>query len=173
MMLDTKDDRTIFFDLLPFFFIAPGGLRIKVKVYTVPGQVRHDATRKAVLARADGIAFIADSQLSETTNNFESFGALEKNLAFVGIDIEKIPLVIQFNKRDMKDIVPEDEVLRLWEQAGIPVIMASALNGSGVLETFRCLAKRTYDYIDSRYGLKEKHQVTKEMFINELTGQVA
>ncbi|MCL4491263.1 MAG: GTPase domain-containing protein [Nitrospirae bacterium] len=173
MMLDTKDDRTIFFDLLPFFFIAPGGLRIKVKVYTVPGQVRHDATRKAVLARADGIAFIADSQLSETTNNFESFGALEKNLAFVGIDIEKIPLVIQFNKRDMKDIVPEDEVLRLWEQAGIPVIMASALNGSGVLETFRCLAERTYDYIDSRYGLKEKHQVTKEMFINELTGQVA
>ncbi|MCL5236867.1 MAG: GTPase domain-containing protein [Nitrospirae bacterium] len=173
MMLDTKDDRTIFFDLLPFFFIAPGGLRIKVKVYTVPGQIRHDATRKAVLARADGIAFIADSQLSETTNNFESFGALEKNLAFVGIDIEKIPLVIQFNKRDMKDIVPEDEVLRLWEQAGIPVIMASALNGSGVLETFRCLAERTYDYIDSRYGLKEKHQVTKEMFINELTGQVA
>ncbi len=173
MMLDTKDDRTIFFDLLPFFFIAPGGLRIKVKVYTVPGQVRHDATRKAVLARADGIAFIADSQLSETTNNFESFGALEKNLAFVGIDIEKIPLVIQFNKRDMKDIVPEDEVLRLWEQAGIPVIMASALNGSGVLETFRCLAERTYDYIDSRYGLKEKHQVTKEMFINELTGRVA
>ncbi len=173
MMLDTKDDRTIFFDLLPFFFIAPGGLRIKVKVYTVPGQVRHDATRKAVLARADGIAFIADSQLSETTNNFESFGALEKNLAFVGIDIEKIPLVIQFNKRDMKDIVPEDEVLRLWEQAGIPVIMDSALNGSGVLETFRCLAERTYDYIDSRYGLKEKHQVTKEMFINELTGRVA
>lgn len=169
MVLDTKDDRTIFFDLLPFFFIAPSGLRIKVKVYTVPGQVSHDATRKAVLARADGIAFIADSQLSEATNNFESFGTLEKNLAFVGIDIDKIPLVIQFNKRDLENIVPEDEVLRLWEPTGIPVFMASALDGKGVIETFKNLVERTYDYIDSRYGLNKNHMVTKELFTSRLT----
>ena len=68
-VLDTKDDRTIFFDLLPFFLIAPSGLKIKLKVFTVPGQVKHDATRKAVLQRADGVAFIADSRLSEETNN--------------------------------------------------------------------------------------------------------
>ncbi len=169
MMLDTKDDRTIFFDLLPFFFIAPSGLKIKVKVYTVPGQVSHDATRKAVLARADGVVFVADSQLSETTNNFESFGTLEKNLAFVGIDIEKMPLVIQFNKRDLENIAPEDEVKRLWEPTGIPVIMASALNGAGVLETFRSLVERAYEYIDNRYSLEEKYLVTKEMFVGRLT----
>ncbi|HEX8949799.1 MAG TPA: GTPase domain-containing protein [Dissulfurispiraceae bacterium] len=169
MVLDTKDDRTIFFDLLPFFFIAPSGLRIKVKVYTVPGQVSHDATRKAVLARADGIAFIADSQLSEATNNFESFGTLEKNLAFVGIDIDKIPLVIQFNKRDLENIVPEDEVRRLWEPTGIPVFMASALDGPGVIETFRSLVERTYDYIDGRYGLYKNHMVTRELFTTRLT----
>ncbi len=169
MILDTKDDRTIFFDLLPFFFIAPSGLKIKVKVYTVPGQVSHDATRKAVLARADGVAFIADSQLSETTNNSESFGTLERNLALVGIDIEKIPLVIQFNKRDLENIVPESEVYRLWGPTGIPVIMASALNGVGVLETFRLLVERAYEYIDNRYSLEKDHLVTKEIFAGRLT----
>ncbi|MCL4536319.1 MAG: GTPase domain-containing protein [Nitrospirae bacterium] len=168
MTLDTKDDRTIFFDLLPFFFTAPGGLKIKVKVYTVPGQVRHDATRKAVLTRADGIAFIADSQISESANNVESFENLEKNLAFVGIDIEKIPLIIQFNKRDLKDIISEDEIHRAWESTGIPVFMASALYGQGVLETFRRLVALTYDYIDIRHSLKEKHMLTKEMFVDNL-----
>ncbi len=168
MTLDTKDDRTIFFDLLPFFFTAPGGLKIKVKVYTVPGQVRHDATRKAVLTRADGIAFIADSQISESANNVESFENLEKNLAFVGIDIEKIPLIIQFNKRDLKDIISEDEIHRTWEPTGIPVFMASALYGQGVLETFRRLVELTYDYIDIRHSLKEKHMLTQEMFVANL-----
>ena len=78
MVLDTKDDRTIFFDLLPFFLVAPSGLKIKLKVYTVPGQVKHDATRKAVLQRCDGVAFIADSQTVEESNNSSSFGNLEK-----------------------------------------------------------------------------------------------
>ncbi len=169
MTLDTKDDRTIFFDLLPFFFIAPGGLKIKVKVYTVPGQVRHDATRKAVLTRADGIAFIADSQISESANNSESFENLEKNLAFVGIDIGRIPLVIQFNKRDLKDIIPENEITRVWEPTGIPIFMASALQGWGVIETFKRLVELTYDHIDIRHSLKEKHMLTKEMFVDKLT----
>ena len=146
--------------------------RCEVKVYTVPGQVRHDATRKAVLTRADGIAFIADSQISESANNVESFENLEKNLALVGIDIEKIPLVIQFNKRDLKDIVSEDEIHRTWEPTGIPVFMASALYGQGVIETFKRLVELTYDYIDTRYSLKEKHMLTKEMFVDNLTKTV-
>ena len=110
MMLDTTEDRTIYFDLLPFFYVAPSGMKIKLKVYTVPGQMRHDATRKAVLQRADGVVFVADSQPSQMTVNFESFDNLEKNLAMVGLSIERVPLVVQFNKRDLADSVPEDEV---------------------------------------------------------------
>ena len=170
MMLDTKDDRTLFFDLLPFFFVAPSGLKIKLKVYTVPGQVQHDATRKAVLARADGIAFIADSLNTEKTTNFESFSNLEKNLKFVGVDIERVPLVIQYNKRDLDDIVTEEEIKVTWETSGVPVFMAAALHGIGVLETFRSLIARTYDSIDARYQLYETHGVGKDMFIESLMG---
>jgi len=169
MMLDTADDRTIFFDLLPFFLKTPSGLKIKIKVYTVPGQVRHDATRKAVLQRADGIAFIADSQLTEASNNFESFDNLEKNLAIVGIDIDKVPLVIQFNKRDLGNIISEAEIRRTWEPTGIPVLMASALLGLGVVETFARLAGLTYDLIDLRYGLENEHGLERDLFVAKLT----
>ena len=169
MMLDTTDDRTIFFDLLPFFFQTPSGLKIKIKVYTVPGQVRHDATRKAVLQRADGIAFIADSQLTEASNNFESFDNLEKNLSFVGLDIDRVPLVIQFNKRDLDNVISEAEIRRTWEPTGIPVLMASALKGLGVIETFARLAGLTYDVIDRRYGMKSEHGLERDLFIAKLT----
>ncbi len=168
MVLDTKDDRTIFFDLLPFFLVAPSGLRIKVKVYTVPGQVRHDATRKAVLQRADGVAFIADSQPTETQNNFNSFENLEANLAMVGLDIDTIPLVIQYNKRDLPGVVAEDDIVRVWEPTGIPVFMASALKGWGVVETFARLAELTYEHIDRRCALREKHGLDKESFLRRL-----
>ncbi|MGE4545424.1 MAG: ATP/GTP-binding protein [Pedobacter sp.] len=168
MVLDTKDDRTIFFDLLPFFLVAPSGLKIKVKVYTVPGQVKHDATRKAVLQRADGVAFIADSQLSEISNNYNSFQNLEKNLGFVGLDIEKIPLVVQFNKRDLSQTVPEEEIRRVWTPSSIPVFMGAALHGTGVLETFIHLADRAYTYVDSRFGLSKNHGLDKYMFLSQL-----
>lgn len=168
MVLDTKDDRTIYFDLLPFFLEAPSGLKIKLKVYTVPGQVKHDATRKAVLQRADGVAFIADSQVSEISNNFNSFQNLEKNLGFVGLDIDHVPLVVQFNKRDLGSIVAEEEIRRVWDPTGIPVFMSSALYGTGVLETFIHLADRTYAYVDSRYGLAENHGLDKQMFLSQL-----
>ncbi|OHB29021.1 MAG: GTPase [Desulfuromonadaceae bacterium GWC2_58_13] len=168
MVLDTKDDRTIYFDLLPFFLVAPSGLKIKVKVFTVPGQVKHDATRKAVLQRADGVAFIADSQTVETMNNFNSFENLEKNLEMVGLDIEKIPLVIQYNKRDLTDILTEEDIRRVWSQTGIPVFLASALNGAGVVETFCCLAERVYDSIDKKHGLLQRHGLDRGGFIKQL-----
>ncbi|WP_298272732.1 GTPase domain-containing protein [Geobacter sp.] len=169
MVLDTTDDRTIFFDLLPFFLVAPSGLKIKVKVYTVPGQVRHDATRKAVLQRADGVVFVADSQLAEAANNFESFDNLEKNLAFVGIDIEKVPLVVQFNKRDLKNVVSEEEIARVWGPTGIPVASASALEGWGVVETFTKLLELTYAAIDRKYRLLEEHGLDAASFVRKMT----
>lgn len=174
MVLDTKDDRTIYFDLLPFFLVAPSGLKIKLKVYTVPGQVKHDATRKAVLQRADGVAFIGDSQRVEAANNAESFENLEKNLAVVGLDIEKIPLVIQFNKRDLGEIVPEQEIQKIWAPSGIPVLMASAMEGWGVVDTFRKLVGLVYDAVDQKYALLANHGLEKEVFVQKLTveGQI-
>lgn len=173
MVLDTKDDRTIYFDLLPFFITAPSGLKIKLKVYTVPGQVKHDATRKAVLQRADGVAFIADSQPRESTNNSESFANLEKNFSFVGLNIEKIPLVVQFNKRDMPEIISEENIRKVWEPTGIPCFMASALEGWGVVETFARLLGLVYESIDKKYGLAAEHGMAKDEFIAKLSRQAS
>jgi mutual gliding-motility protein MglA len=168
MVLDTANERTIYFDLLPFFLEAPSGLKIKVKVFTVPGQVKHDATRKAVLQRADGVAFIADSQVQENLNNTNSFENLERNLAFVGMDVEKIPLVIQYNKRDLNNIIAEPEIRGVWEPTGIPVLMASALEGWGIIETFRSLAEATYRSLDARYALKAGHGLSLASFVSQL-----
>jgi signal recognition particle receptor subunit beta len=167
-VMDTIGDRTIYFDLLPFFLTAPSGLRVKVKVYTVPGQVQHDSTRKAVLQRADGVAFIADSRLSQETINYESFENLERNLSIVGLDIDRLPLVIQFNKRDLEGITSEEEIRKTWSQTGIPVLMSSALNGWGILETFLTLAELTYVHLDLRYRLAEGHGLTRELFLTQL-----
>ena len=168
MVLDTASERTIYYDLLPFFLEAPSGLKIKVKVFTVPGQVKHDATRKAVLQRADGVAFIADSQVQENLNNTNSFENLERNLAFVGMDIEKTPLVIQYNKRDLDNIIAEPEIRAVWEPAGIPVHMASALEGWGIIETFRSLAEATYRSLDVRYALQAGHGLSLAFFVSQL-----
>jgi signal recognition particle receptor subunit beta len=169
MVLDTTNDRTIYFDLLPFFLTAPSGLKIKIKVYTVPGQVRHDATRKAVLQRADGVAFIADSQLGESGNNFNSFETLENNLSVVGLNIEHLPLVIQFNKRDLKDIISEEQIRSTWGPTGISVVMASAINGWGVIDTFKTLVGLLYDRVNSKFKLASEHFLERDEFVRQLT----
>jgi signal recognition particle receptor subunit beta len=171
MMLDTTEDRTIYFDLLPFFYVAPSGLKIKLKVYTVPGQVRHDATRKAVLQRTDGVVFIADSQTSQQAVNAESFANLEQNLALVGLDIEKLPLVVQFNKRDLPDITPEKELRKVWDPTGLPLCVASALQGWGILETFQTALEQLFDGIDQRLQLHERFQVDRNTFIRAMVKQ--
>jgi len=168
MLLDTTEDRTIYFDLLPFFYVAPSGMKIKLKIYTGPGQVRHDATRKAVLQRADGVVFVADSHASQMSVNFESFDNLEKNLAMVGISIEQLPLVVQFNKRDLPDIVSEEEVRRAWGPTGLPVVMASALKGWGVLETFHEIVGLTFDAVNARHCLTARFGVEREVFLSEI-----
>lgn len=168
MLLDTAEDRTIYFDLLPFFYVAPSGMKIKLKVYTVPGQVRHDATRKAVLQRADGVVFVADSHAAQMSVNFESFDNLEKNLAMVGLSIERLPLVVQFNKRDLPDIVADEEIHRAWGPTGLPVFMASALKGWGVLETFQEVLGLTFDAVNARHGLTARFGVEREKFLAEI-----
>lgn len=153
MVLDTKNDRTLFFDLLPFRFRSEGGLTVRLKVFTVPGQVAHDATRKAVLSRADAVAFVADSQVSQSVNNYESFRNLEENAGRVGLDFERLPLVVQYNKRDLPDTVSEAEVRERWGQAGIPVIFSSALYSRGVVETFRSLLQALHGALEAEFGV--------------------
>ena len=168
MLLDTTEDRTIYFDLLPFFYVSPSGMKIKLKVYTVPGQVRHDATRKAVLQRTDAVVFIADSQTGQQSVNAESFANLEQNLSLVGLDIEKLPLVLQFNKQDLPDIVPEQELRNIWNPTGLPLFMASALKGWGVLETFQAAVTGLFDSMDKRLGLQQNWQVDRDAFVQAI-----
>lgn len=172
MTLETEGDRTLFFDLLPLGFTAPSGLTIKFKLFTVPGQVAHDGTRKAVLSRADGVMFVADSQNNQIYNNGASFDNLIANASMVGLDLAKLPLIIQFNKRDMPDIVSEEEIRERWSQAPWPVFFASALEGSGVLESFDALLGKVYDRLDPDFEFQTTHQLSRDAFIAAVRGNV-
>jgi len=166
MAFETKGDRTLFFDFLPLLIKGADGLRAKIKLYTVPGQVAHDATRKAVLSRADGVVFVADSQRHQAMSNFESFENLEKNAGRVGLDFESMPLVIQFNKRDIKEIVSENEVRSRWEPTELPLVFGSALHGRGVRQTFVLALKKVFTALDRRYELSSRYALTEELFLS-------
>lgn len=168
MVLETQNDRTLFFDLLPLGIRAPSGLLIKFKVFTVPGQVVHDSTRKAVLSRSDGVIFVADSQTNQITNNAEAFQNLELNARRVGLDFETLPMVVQFNKRDLPNIVPEQELRDLWSPTGWPLTFAAALQGDGVTATFAALLRQLYDRMDSAYQLNTRHQLSRQDFVDQL-----
>ncbi|MDX1754631.1 MAG: GTPase domain-containing protein [Marinobacter sp.] len=166
MVLETRDDRTLFFDMLPIGFRSRSGLDLRLKLYTVPGQVQHDSTRKAVLSRADGVVFVADSQQSQQHNNASTFENLDQNLQKVGIDIEQVPLAIQFNKRDLDNIIGEATLQERWQATPWPpVIMASAIRGEGVLETFQLLLERLYSQIAPQYRLAERFLIDKATFV--------
>ena len=165
MMLDTEGDRTLFFDLLPLGFTAPSGLLVKFKIFTVPGQVAHDGTRKAVLSRADGVVFVADSQRNQSINNGASFENLIGNITIVGLDPATLPLIVQFNKRDLPDILTEEEINARWSLAKWPLFFASALEGSGVISTFAALLSATYDRLDSNFSLKENQGLSRDAFV--------
>jgi len=173
MMMETANDRTLFFDLLPLGFKTPSGLLVKFKLYTVPGQVVHDSTRKAVLSRADGVVFVADSQRTQSVNNGESFANLEENAARVGIDFERLPLVVQFNKRDMSQILSEEEVMERWQAAPWPVVFSSALEGRGVLETFNALLLQVYDHLNEEFDFLGAHALSRDDFVRQSIGNLA
>ena len=168
MTLETKDDRTLFFDLLPLSLSAGKGLQVRVKLFTVPGQVIHDATRRLVLQGADGVAFIADSQRSETKANAASFVNLRKNLTDGGIDPATMPLVIQFNKRDLPDIRTDQEIDALATRGKEPVYKAVALRGVGVLETMMGLLEITWAHLEREHSLSEKFGVRPEPLLADL-----
>src|SRR4051812_41578323 len=168
MTLDTRDDRTLFFDLLPLSFTASTGLTVRLKLFTVPGQVIHNATRRLVLSGADGVVFIADSQKSETKANAEAFVNLKQNMKENGLDTSKIPLLIQFNKRDLPDIRSDQEIDVLAKRGKEPVYKAVATRGVGVLETFLGLVRGTWQQLEREHQLKEKFQLAPEQVITTL-----
>ncbi len=171
--LNTRDDRTLFFDLLPLRLQTEGGMQIKLKLFTVPGQVMHAATRKIVLQGADGVAFIADSRISETRSNNESFADLRHNLAENGIGWEDVAVVIQFNKRDLPGIRTDEEVRMIAAKGEEPVFLATAIEGRGVAETFLGLASSTWRKLEQRYALADKFGVTHADFMWQVQSLVA
>jgi signal recognition particle receptor subunit beta len=163
--LDTRDDRTLFFDLLPLEFETQGGFRIRLKLFTVPGQVIHNATRKIVLQGADGVAFIADSRVAQTRGNNESFANLKQNLKDNGLSFDDIALVIQFNKRDLPDVRSDAEIKKIASKGKEPVFTAVALQGQGVAETFKGLASLSWQKLEGKYNFAERFGVTHEDFM--------
>jgi signal recognition particle receptor subunit beta len=172
MTLETQSDRTLFFDLLPLGFCTPSGLLVKLRLFTVPGQVQHDGTRKAVLSRADGVVFVADSQRAEAANNAESFQNLADNAARVGLDFEQLPLVVQFNKRDLPGVAPEADVLARYAATPWPVCFASALRGDGVVQTFALLLAAVYRRHDAACGLSQRHGLNQQRFVQAFAGDL-
>ena len=169
--LDTADDRTLYFDFLPIEFGTSNGFSVKIKLFTVPGQVMHKATRKVVLSGVDAVAFICDSQNSSSSANAYSWRDMEANLKSHGIDFKQIPMVVQFNKRDLDDVKTLAEIKESWKD--IPAFPAIANRGEGVIETFRELLRRLYATLEERHHFGEKFGVSQEDFLKGVLSNFA
>jgi hypothetical protein len=139
--LATETERTLFFDFLPLALGEIRGFKTRFHLYTVPGQVFYDASRKLILKGVDGVVFVADSQIARIEANQESMENLRENLAEQGYSLDKLPYVIQYNKRDMPSIAPVDELRQLLNPQGVPDFEAVATTGEGVFETLKSIAK--------------------------------
>jgi signal recognition particle receptor subunit beta len=166
MTLDTRDDRTLFFDLLPIFF-RTSSFSFRIKVYTVPGQPVHEATRRVVLAGCDGVVFVADSSVDQQDANRMSMQNLVANLHAFGLD--RVPIVVQYNKRDLDNRVPLDECDK-FGQPGI--VEATAMTGDGVLATFFALVERAWTHLESDLQLAAKLGIDAQTFRKQLAEHV-
>jgi len=136
----TEGDRTLFFDFMPLELGTVAGMKTKMQLYTVPGQVYYNATRKIVLEGVDGIVFVADSSAGRREANLESWQNLKDNLSEYGLDIGDLPLVIQFNKRDLPDAMPVEQMNAELNDLGVDTFEATAVTGKGVMLTLRKLS---------------------------------
>jgi len=150
LSLATKTDRTLFFDLLPVDIGKVGNFNLKIQLYTVPGQVFYNETRKLVLKGADSVVFVADSQPTMLESNRESFANLLDNLQENQLDPNDIPIVIQYNKRDIPGVMPVEELQEKLNFEGYPYAEASAIKGTGVMETFKLVSKITAKHLITR-----------------------
>jgi signal recognition particle receptor subunit beta len=141
--LETETDRTLFFDLLPIDVGSIAGFKTRIQLYTVPGQVFYNTTRKLVLKGVDGVVFVADSQRAMLQGNLDSLNNLAENLAEMGLSIDTIPMVLQYNKRDLPDTTTVEEMNRTLNRNGWEFYESSAINGAGVFETLKGVSKLT------------------------------
>jgi signal recognition particle receptor subunit beta len=139
--LATETERTLFFDFLPLALGQIRGFKTRFHLYTVPGQVFYDASRKLILKGVDGVVFVADSQIERMEANVESLDNLRLNLAEQGYDLDRLPYVVQHNKRDLPNAAPLAEMKRLLNPRGVPDFEACASVGKGVFETLKAVAR--------------------------------
>jgi signal recognition particle receptor subunit beta len=139
--LETETDRTLFFDLLPLDVGVIGAMKVRLQLYTVPGQVFYNATRRLVLKGVDGVVFVADSQTAAVDTNLESLKNLHENLAELGLSVDQVPLVFQYNKRDIRNILPVDKLHEALNPGGVPEFEAAAIHGVGVFETLKGISR--------------------------------
>lgn len=140
--LATETDRTLFFDFLPLDLGTIKGFKTRFHLYTVPGQVFYDASRKLILKGVDGVIFVADSQEARMEANIEAIKNLEQNLQAQGYELEKVPYVLQLNKRDLPTAIPVDEMAHVLRYKNEPVFEAVAFKGVGVFDTLKAAAKQ-------------------------------
>ena len=139
--LATETERTLFFDFLPLSLGEIRGFKTRFHLYTVPGQVFYDASRKLILKGVDGVVFVADSQIERMEANIESLENLKDNLQEQGYALEKIPYVVQYNKRDLPNAAPVDQLKPLLNPGEVPDFEAVATTGQGVFDTLKAVAK--------------------------------
>ena len=139
--LATETERTLFFDFLPLALGEIRGFKTRFHLYTVPGQVFYDASRKLILKGVDGVVFVADSQVERMEANIESVENLRINLAEQGYNLDAVPYVIQYNKRDLPNVVPVTEMRKALNPRGLPEFEAVASDGAGVFDTLKAIAK--------------------------------
>ncbi len=155
--LETDTERTYFFDLLPVKAGLIDEFRVHFQLMTVPGQIFYEASRKTVLKGADGIVFVADSQIPLLDANLESFDNLRRNMLALEVNFNAVPLVFQYNKRDLDELIPVETFNTLLNPQSLPFIEASAINGVGVFETLKEIAKLTVPAVKEKVlGIRAK-----------------
>jgi signal recognition particle receptor subunit beta len=156
--LETETDRTLFFDLLPLDVGVIGGMKVRLQLYTVPGQVFYNATRRLVLKGVDGVVFVADSQAAALDPNEESIQNLKTNLEELGLGLDQIPVVFQYNKRDLRNILPIEKLQSVINPKGNPFFEAAAIHGVGVFETLKEISRLGLASIRARIAEETRKQ---------------
>ena len=151
--LDSENERTIFFDFLPLDLGEIRGYKTRFHLYTVPGQVFYESSRKLILRGVDGVIFVADSQLERMEANIESLKSLESNLLEQGYDINSLPIVFQWNKRDLPNVTPVEDMNETLNSTGRPFFESVAMKGDGVFEALKVMSKLVL--MNLKGGLKE------------------